>query len=516
MTGSTIKEKFPAAFPKLSPLQMAEVAKVAACRTYNNGDILLKAGDTTFKFHVLQRGEIDIYDRTGDETKLLVTHEALEFTGDIANLAGRASNVDAIAKGTVEVYEICSQELRIIIGQRPDLSDTILSAFIERSRVLSESDFTGVRVIGSRFSQDTFRIRDFLSKNRVLFTWMDVENDPHVDDLLQRFHVQVSDTPIVAYGNEWLLRNPSNMQLAQRIGIKHEFKEDLYDLVIAGGGPAGLAAAVYGASEGLKTMVLEMIAPGGQAGTSSRIENYLGFPRGVSGSDLASRASLQAEKFGARLNVPSKVIGLSFENKHNVITLDTGEKISSKTLIIASGAEYRKLDLKNLEKYEGRGIYYAATKMEATICRGEPVAVVGGGNSAGQAAVFLSSNVSKVFLIVRGQNLSLTNRRSFVQVEALVVKEEICFSFTRAKHWTIAVLAEIRQGDRTTEATTKLVQAKLGLRLFQVVALEVGCIQALITVLPKTAAVIFVGSATCLEFDRDRAVTRTLRTWSSR
>ena len=408
MTGSTIKEKFPAAFPKLSPLQMAEVAKVAACRTYNNGDTLLKAGDTTFKFHVIQRGEIDIYDRTGDETKLLVTHEPLEFTGDIANLAGRASNVDAIAKGTVEVYEICSQELRIIIGQRPDLSDTILSAFIERSRVLSESDFTGVRVIGSRFSQDTFRIRDFLSKNRVLFTWMDVENDPHVDDLLQRFHVQVSDTPIVAYANEWLLRNPSNMQLAQRIGIKHEFKEDLYDLVIAGGGPAGLAAAVYGASEGLKTMVLEMIAPGGQAGTSSRIENYLGFPRGVSGSELASRASLQAEKFGARLNVPSKVTGLSFENKHNVITLDTGEKISSKTLIIASGAEYRKLDLKNLEKYEGRGIYYAATKMEATICRGEAVAVVGGGNSAGQAAVFLSSNVSKVFLIVRGQNLSLT------------------------------------------------------------------------------------------------------------
>ena len=178
--------------------------------------------------------------------------------------------------------------------------------------------------------------------------------------------------------------------------------------MIAGGGPAGLAAAVYGASEGLKTMVLEMLAPGGQAGTSSQIENYLGFPRGVSGSELASRATLQAEKFGARLNVPSKVVNLTFENKNNVIELDTGERISSKALIIASGAEYKKLDIKNREKYEGRGIYYAATKMEATICKDEQVAVAGGGNSAGQAAIFLSLTVRKVFLIVRGQSLSLT------------------------------------------------------------------------------------------------------------
>ena len=218
----------------------------------------------------------------------MVTHEPLEFTGDIANLAGRASNVDAVAKGTVEVYEICSEELKEIINNRPELSDTILKAFIERSRALSESNFTGLRVIGSRFSQDTFRIRDFLSKNRVLFTWIDVENDPHVHELLQRFHVQVSDTPIVAYGNEWLLRNPSNMELAEKIGIKQEFKDELYDLDNCRCRACGLAAAVYGASEGLKTMVLEMMAPGGQAGTSSKIENYLGFPTGVSGAELAA------------------------------------------------------------------------------------------------------------------------------------------------------------------------------------------------------------------------------------
>jgi thioredoxin reductase (NADPH) len=402
------KEKFPAAFPKLSPHQIDEIAQVAHCRTYHDGDVLLKAGETGFKFHVIQKGEIEIIDRTGNEPRVIVTHGPLEFTGDIANLSGRSSNVDAVAKGTVEVYEICPKELKEIINNRPELSDTILKAFIERGRALSESDFTGLRVIGSRFSQDTFRIRDFLSKNRVLFTWVDVENDPQVDELLQRFHVQVNETPIVAYGNEWLLRNPSNIHLAERIGIKREFQEELYDLVIAGGGPAGLAAAVYGASEGLKTLVLEMIAPGGQAGTSSKIENYLGFPTGVSGSELASRATMQAEKFGAGLNVPSRVVRLYFENKHNVIELDTGEKVLSKTLLIASGAEYKKLDIKNLERFEGRGIYYAATKMEATICKDEQVAVAGGGNSAGQAAVFLSSHVRKVLLIVRGKNLSLT------------------------------------------------------------------------------------------------------------
>ena len=408
MASLDYKEKFPAAFPKLTAEQMSEIAEVADCRTYHDGDVLFRAGETEFKFHVIQKGEIEIIDKSGDEPKVILTHGPLEFTGDNANLAGRSSNVDAVARGTVEVYEICAAELKTIISERPDLSDTILRAFIERGKALSQSDFTGLRVIGSQFSQDTFRIRDFLSKNRVLFTWVDVEHDPQVSTLLERFHVQVSDTPIVAYGNEWLLRNPTNMQLAERTGSKQEFKEDLYDLVIVGGGPAGLAAAVYGASEGLKTVVLEMMAPGGQAGTSSKIENYLGFPTGVSGTELASRATTQAEKFGAQLNVPSKVVRLTFANRHNEIELENGEKVLSKTLLIASGAEYKKLGVENLDKYVGRGVYYAATKMEATICKDQQVIVVGGGNSAGQAAIFLSTQVKKVFLIVRGKDLSLT------------------------------------------------------------------------------------------------------------
>lgn len=403
-----LKEKFPGAFPKLSPAQIAQIAEIAKCRTYHDGDVLLRAGETEFKFHVIQKGKIEIIDRSGNEPKIIVTHGPLEFTGDIANLSGRASNVDAIAKGTVEVYEICSEELKEIINNRPELSDTILQAFIDRGRILSESDFTGLRVIGSRFSQDTFRIRDFLSKNRFLFTWIDVENDQHVGGILQQFQVQVSDTPIVAYGNEWLLRNPSNMELAEKTGLKQEFKDELHDLIIVGAGPAGLAAAVYGASEGLKTVVLEMMAPGGQAGTSSKIENYLGFPTGLSGGELSARATLQAEKFGAMLSIPSKANSLTFDQRYNVVELETGEKISSKAMIIASGAIYRKLALENLEKFEGRGIYYAATKLEAMMCRNDEVAVVGGGNSAGQAAIFLSVHVKRVFLIVRGDDLAIT------------------------------------------------------------------------------------------------------------
>lgn len=408
MSEQNYKEKFAAAFPKLTPVQMEEVAKVARCVTYHDGDVLFKAGETEFKFHVIQKGEIEIIERSGDEPKTLLVHEPFEFTGDMANLSGRPSNADAIARGTVEVYEVCAEELRQIISDQPDLSDTILKAFIARSQALSTSDITGIRVIGSQFSQDTFRIRDFLSKNRVLFTWVDSENDPSVAGLLERFHIQVSQMPIVAYGNEWLLRNPSNFDLARKTGINQAFKEDLYDLIIVGAGPAGLAAAVYGASEGLKTVVLERIAPGGQAGTSSKIENYLGFPTGVSGSDLAARATVQAEKFGAHLSIPAQVTSLSFENNHNVLALDSGEKVASRALIIASGAEYKRLNVADLEKFEGRGVYYAATKMEATMCGDEHVAIAGGGNSAGQAAIFLSSSVNKVFLIIRGKELSLT------------------------------------------------------------------------------------------------------------
>jgi thioredoxin reductase (NADPH) len=260
-------------------------------------------------------------------------------------------------------------------------------------------------VIGSRYSRDTFRIRDFLAKNRVLFTWLDLEGDPAVNQVLQQFGVTEADTPIVACAHCLVLRNPSNRELAEKIGIRRPVEHDVYDLAIVGSGPAGLAAAVYGASEGLNTIVLEHTAPGGQAGSSMRIENYLGFPTGITGSELADRAVLQADKFGARISIPTPVTKLTFDKVYSVLELEGGENVVAKCLLIATGAEYRRLEVEHCSRFEGAGVYYAATPNEAQMCRGSDVMLVGGGNSAGQAAVYLSQNARKVFLLIRGDDL---------------------------------------------------------------------------------------------------------------
>jgi thioredoxin reductase (NADPH) len=260
-------------------------------------------------------------------------------------------------------------------------------------------------VLGAGSSRDTFRIRDFLARNQVPFTWIDVDHDPQVGELLLRFGLSESDTPVVINGSEPLLRNPTTRALADAVGVRRQLGKKVYDLVVVGGGPAGLAAAVYGSSEGLSTLVIDATAPGGQAGTSSKIENYLGFPTGISGSDLASRAILQARKFGVQFSTPSQVMRLEFQNGAPVVWFDDGEHISTRCLLIATGANYRKLDVSRREEFEGLGVYYAATQTEAQLCRGSEVIVVGGGNSAGQAAMFLSEQTSRVLLILRGGDL---------------------------------------------------------------------------------------------------------------
>jgi thioredoxin reductase (NADPH) len=412
------RKEVPQALPVLNEKQIAVIAEFAERKTYANGDVLYRAGEKDFRFYVIKSGAIEMVDRSSGESRRIITLELGEFTGDLANLIGRPSNVDAIVKGTTEVFEIGKDDLRRIIGKRPGLSDLILQTFIIRARALSDAEyFTGLSVIGTRFSVDTFRLRDFLSKNHVLYTFFDLKTDTaQVKSLLEAFQLKESDMPVVGYGQDWLLRNPSNEELATRIGIKHEFAKDrLFDLAIVGGGPAGLAAAVYGGSEGLNTIVLEEIATGGQAGTSSKIENYLGFPTGLSGEELARRATLQAEKFGAHLSIPSQAKKLSFSDNICVLHLANGERVRAKALIIASGANYRKLDVEGRERFDGAGVYYAATPMEAQISGGDAVIVVGGGNSAGQACLFLAERARKVFLLIRGRDLGATMSDYLVQ-----------------------------------------------------------------------------------------------------
>jgi thioredoxin reductase (NADPH) len=293
--------------------ETAQIAALGRCslatlKRYRDGEKLFEAGQRDFKFFVVRSGEVEIVDESGEPPTTITVHKSGEFTGDVAQLTGGPSLVAGVARGDCEVYEVSRDALRQILNHQPDLGDVILQAFIARRQLLREPGiFTGLRVIGSRYSQDTFRVREFLAKNAVPFTWLDLEADEQVKQLVKQFAVSEADTPVVAWGRKLLLRNPSNRELAEALGLRQPLERTVYDLVVVGAGPAGLAAAVYGASEGLSTVVLERTAPGGQAGRSMRIENYLGFPTGISGGELAERAAVQANKFGARLPVATQV-----------------------------------------------------------------------------------------------------------------------------------------------------------------------------------------------------------------
>jgi len=392
------------AFPTLDDLQVATLAKFGTRRVLRDGELLIKAGDREYKFFVVERGAVEIVEHSSGDTKRVALHARHAFGGDVSLVTGRPALISAIARGDTEIFEISPADIRRIMGERPALGDLLLRAFIARRELLVASDFQGLRVLGAP-SRDTFRIRDFLAKNQVPFTWIDTTHDPQVGALLKGFGLTEADTPVVVFGSEPLLKNPSTRALADLIGVRRPLSQRVYDLVIVGGGPAGLAAAVYGSSEGLATAVIDAAAPGGQAGTSSKIENYLGFPTGISGGELANRAILQAQKFGTQFSSPSRVARVEFENEHAVVWLDDGERVSTRCLLIATGAEYRKLDVPQREQFEGLGVYYAATPTELQLCRGSEVVVVGGGNSAGQAVMYLSEQTPRVYLLLRGGGL---------------------------------------------------------------------------------------------------------------
>lgn len=404
------------AFPRLDEFQMValEQCPLTRRRTYRNGEKLFESGEPDPRFYVIRSGEVEIVDESAETPRTIAVQGRGEFIGEVAQLTGRRALVTAVAKGACEVYEMTSEALRQLLNRHPNVGDIIIQAFIARRQLLDRPDTAaGPRVIGSRYSAEAFGVREFLAKNRVPYLWVDTEGNPEAGKLLQKLGVSEAETPVVAWARKVVLRKPSNRELARAIGLRRPLDNASFDLVVVGAGPAGLAAAVYGASEGLETLVLERSAPGGQAGRSMRIENYLGFAIGVTGIDFAERAVVQAAKFGACLPVATEVLSLSFEHGMSLLHIDGDETVRAKCLLIASGAEYRRLDANGCERFEGRGVYYAATVTEAQMCRGSDVVVVGGGNSAGQAAVFLASQVRKVYLAIRGDDL-LKNMSSYL------------------------------------------------------------------------------------------------------
>jgi len=393
------------AFPRLTQDQVATLAAFATPCDVREGDLLFEAGGSRNAFFVVVAGAVEIIDRSGDEPRTLVTHQPGEFTGDVDLLTRRRPLVTAVARGNTKVLEIAPADIRRIIAERPAVGEMVLRAFIARRELLLDSGFQGVRVIGSVRSREAYHLREFLSRNQVPVTWIDTDDDPGVGELLAHFGLGEKDLPAVACDGRPLMRNPSIRDLAEAVGLKPALGTGVYDLVIVGAGPAGLAAAVYGASEGLRTLILDRASPGGQAGASMKIENYLGFPTGITGAQLTARATLQAQKFDAQFSVPSPVATLERAGANVTVHIDEGERATARCVLIATGADYRRLNVPGRERFEGLGVYYEATPTELGECRDVEVVLVGGGNSAGQAAVFLAEHLPHVLLIARGDDL---------------------------------------------------------------------------------------------------------------
>jgi thioredoxin reductase (NADPH) len=392
-------------FPALREDQIEALSRYGQTRETTAGQVLFRAGDTQNDFFVVLGGEVEVVDDFGGEVRTMGVFRAGSFLGDLHMLTGQRVPLSTVVREGGELLAIPRVQLKEVVTEEFDLSDIILKTFLARRSYLMRTG-VGLRIVGSRHSEDATRLREFAARNRLPHVWIELEEDPNAEALLERFGVKLSETPVTIWQGEDVLKNPTNAELARDIGLKVDAPWELvYDLVVVEAGPAGLGASVYGASEGLSTLALESVALGGQAGTSSRIENYLGFPAGLSGFELASRALAQADKFGARTAVPEEAVGLRREDGHYRIELSEGGQVIARSVIAASGARYRRLDVPRLERFEGVSVHYAATEAEAQRCEGEEAMVVGGGNSAGQAAVYLAGRTRRVYLLIRGGDL---------------------------------------------------------------------------------------------------------------
>ena len=402
-------------FPKLTSTQISRITAHGRTRSVKPGEVLIEQGDISVPFFVVITGEVEIVRPFGSYETLVTVHGNGEFTGEVNMLSGRRSLVRARVTKEGEVIELNHQQMLGLVQTDAELSEILMRAFILRRVELISASVGDVVLIGSTHSADTLRIKEFLMRNGHPYSNIDLEHDPDVQNLLDSFQVSASEIPVLICRGQLVLRNPGNQEIADCLGFNESIDQtQVRDLVVIGAGPSGLAAAVYGASEGLDVMVLETSSPGGQAGSSSKIENYLGFPTGVSGQELASRAYLQAQKFGAHMLV-AKATRLFCDRKPYIIELENGSRISTRTIVIATGAQYRKLPVENLSRFEGAGVYYGATFVEAQSCGGDEVIVVGGGNSAGQAAVFLAQSAKRVHMLVRSTGLAASMSRYLIR-----------------------------------------------------------------------------------------------------
>ncbi len=400
--------------PTLDASEIAIFDAIGTRRLTTLGEYLYREGDTSYDFFIVLSGSVDIVITEAGRERQIIRHQTGRFLGELNLLSGLRVFVSARVAEAGEVLAVPAEALRRVIATQPALSDKILATFMARRSDLLKGAASATRIVASRFSPEGLRLREFLARTRIPFEWLDAD-DEEVHTILREFDIDASELPVVVSSGS-VLRDATPGALAEYLGLTvGRFPDRLFDLIIVGGGPAGLAAAVYGASEGLRTLGVDMVAPGGQAGTSSRIENYFGFPTGISGSELAQRGLVQAEKFGAQLTAPCTAAALRDAEGLLSIELSDETTVAGRAVIAATGAQYRRLPVARLAEFEGRGVYYAATDLEARICASSPVVVVGGGNSAGQAAMFLADLGSTVTVVIRGPDLGASMSQYLVE-----------------------------------------------------------------------------------------------------
>ncbi|CAM4121723.1 cyclic nucleotide-binding domain-containing thioredoxin-disulfide reductase [Zobellia nedashkovskayae] len=391
-------------FPELPQSHINTLKGYGKIESFPKETVVFELGQLRYDFFVVLEGEIAILS-PNDDQKIIVTHGKNEFSGDSGMLSDRGAQFRAVAKAGSELIRISPSKLKEAIAQHSNLSDLLLNAFLQRQDTILNEFVGGIKLVGSGNSKEAYVIRDFMDKNYIWYNFLDVDKSSEANDLLKGFDLSGKDLPLMICNGGQLHMKPSLDEVARFSGVLMDFEDKVFDLLVIGAGPSGLAASVYAASEGLSVVTIDSNAPGGQAGKSSKIENYLGFPTGISGRDLANRAYVQAQKFGCNISIPHRAEKIEHTGTHFVLSATNGKVIRAKSLMAATGANYRQLPIENINKYEGSGVYYSATGMNASACKSELVGVVGGGNSAGQAALFLADYAKEVHVVLRGDDL---------------------------------------------------------------------------------------------------------------